>query len=152
MRRAAESLRGNYTSSALPDQHGLADTLLNSRGPIGEAQGRFVEGLRQSRGLFNLYLSPLRRTTNGCRGPPCTHTQVKDKGAAAAKHSYKDTISSFRLLLPLNSLRSVFSVHKSRSETVFQTRFFTSKQQRACRCLLLLFYNTQAHSSFAPQR
>lgn len=83
------------------------------RAPIGEAQGRFVEGLRQSRGLFNLYPSPSetqRPMTKGCRGPPWTHVQVKDKGQVAPKRGYKDAIS----LLLLNSLRFFFSsVHKS---------------------------------------
>lgn len=129
------------------DTRSLTRCLIRSA-PIGEAQGRCVEGLRQSQGLFNLHPSPSethRPMTKGWRGPPCTHVQVKDKGQVASKHGYKDVIS----LLLLNSLKVLFFQCAQKLEHRFG--FLTSKHQQACRCLLLFFSITLAGSSLAPR-
>lgn len=89
MKRAAEALGGNYTSSAVPDRRRLTDTLPNLQGAVGEARGRFVEMLRWSQDSFNVCVSPLRRMTKGCPGPFCTRAQVKDKGRAQLQRHNK---------------------------------------------------------------
>lgn len=44
MKRAAQPLHGDYTSSPLPDQRRLIDTLFNLQGTKGEARGRWAGG------------------------------------------------------------------------------------------------------------
>lgn len=44
LRRAAEPLHGDYTSSAPPGQLRLIDTLFNLQGTRGEARGRWDGG------------------------------------------------------------------------------------------------------------
>lgn len=77
MKRAAESLRGNYTSSVLPDRRRLTDTLPNLQGSVGEARGK-------ARLISFIFVTTEthRCMTNGCPGPVWTRAEVKDKGQA----------------------------------------------------------------------
>lgn len=68
VKRAAESLCGNYTSSVLPDRRRLTDTLPNLQDTKGEAQGRLVGRQRKSEGSF-VTTGMRRRVRKGRRGP-----------------------------------------------------------------------------------
>lgn len=85
MKRAAESLRGNYTSSVLPDRRRLTDTLPNLQGSVGEARGKARRDAETATGLISFIFVTTethRCMTNGCPGPVWTRAEAKDKGQA----------------------------------------------------------------------